>query len=201
MTEYVSVEEVGMTEVRTDAELKDALGQIYRAGLPGFVIRATTDESYRPLLVPRIAHTMSGVAGKHYTVGMHVADLDKIIGAGAEIETGILHTDISTVDTSDIVLNVHRTRRGSGKVILANSGPQYREKPETADTFATNLALLTGRVDPDIVSPTLYTTELAAGDVTVFGFTTAEGGPTWHRFDTTTPRKTESTFVLPMFEN
>ncbi len=192
------ISEVPLLEATQD-ELHDALRQIYDIGLPGFVIRAANAGDYS-ILTQNVATLYSGITGERYIVGERVLDAQSFSGDWTHKGTGRLHTDSAYPDKSfPRYLNVHRTIQGAGKVMLANSGPDFDRYDECEAELVeadTGLIVLGGEVPDDILSPAIHVAHLEERDITIFPFGTRQHGLTWHRFDTSSPpRITEATII------
>ncbi|HSW79180.1 MAG TPA: hypothetical protein VLG47_00190 [Candidatus Saccharimonadales bacterium] len=200
----VPIQELDIPEVSTLLQLEEKLREVFEAGLPGFVIRASgiiesTASSHKEI-ADAIVATLNGhtdIAGRASISDGGGLDIPEIFKPGL----GDLHQDCWVADDFVSEIRVHRTINGSGKVFLANHGTvplsvhEERHKGDPniwAVDYKADDLFASGLVDPELVNPTVYSTELAEGDTLVFleeipvRASHDKSGPVWHRFDTST---------------
>ncbi len=211
----VPIQEVPMHEVRTRAELQDALRMLFEDDMPGFVIRAAgldtgeiDHEAVRGTIMKILDESdfASGDTEKygvmeHY--GDHITQMllsnepvDESFPAikrkAHQMGKGKFHLD-PQVEDSEKVVDVHTTKKGAGKVTIAHpeSAKAKSFKPKTITQAAA-----AGRVDPEDFSPDFNVADLNEGDHTVL-----RPGVDFHRFDTTIePRIVNISLLRPELE-
>lgn len=202
----VPITEVPLLEVRTHRELESALRRVYEEGLPGFVIRSAglvdvSDNEHEALaqaitdILPRV-DSPDLFKGK---LNYGIINRYKVM-ENSKPGPGLLHHDGGKAN-----INIHRTEKGKGKVMIANSGRTAGRKPEffgkdyNQQQSDLNQQLLNGVIDPDQINPVFHSTDLSEGDTVIFPLETSGQsktipdhirGPIWHRFSTMEPRTT-----------
>jgi hypothetical protein len=207
-TRRMPVIESPMEEVGTLEKLKIAAAGLYEEDLPGFVIRAAgfTDigiASPKKIAVV-VLKTIGAEIGTHFVRTPSLENFSSL-----DIRLGRAHDD-AFFDNAMSGVNIHRTIKGAGKVILANSGsdnwkarnPTYnRERDGTISATISHDELTeqfaAGFVDPTLVSPNVFSTDLYEGDSVVMRLENGKG-PIVHRFDTAVaPREAKSILYIP----
>lgn len=212
----VPIRETPLPEVRTSAELNSVLNQIYQDGLPGFVIRASgiidrgakSHQEVAQLVATSLPRTVE-------KAGPHEISPEVFTPFATSKGPGELHHDVS-IQSDMAKIRVHQTKRGEGKVTLANSGKvlsnfyattEGHGVPEgihQSDLDDIDQHFAAGQLDQRIVDPTVYSANLKENDMVIFPVGLApsvshdKSGPVWHKFDTTTAsREAEITALRP----
>ena len=206
------VQEIPMLIVYEKKELPSALKRVLGGNLPGFVVKAATYPNFETFKALEIHNEISKTVK---TSLENITKTDFRVTAAANplkiwphIGIGELHTDLETAKPhTTTLMSVHTTDVGAGRVLLAQPGSQMQK---VSDTYrltglysndiwtyerTANRQLKTGSVDPKLVNPIFHTTDVEAGDTTIFPLQ-LDRGPIFHRFDTTTePRTAISTLI------
>lgn len=125
--------EVPLLEFERDQRISDPLSRIMKNQIPGFVIRGDGDPG--PFdhgeVTDRVLSELDYL-GFPFRLDMEIVEVNRQVARG----NGLLHTDTDVGTTADVI-NVHATSRGTGKVMIAESGPESismladkAEKPE-----------------------------------------------------------------------
>ncbi len=190
--EPVGIIERDMLEAASSDELLDRLQKIRREGLPGFVVRASG-------LLDIGVDTHEGIAAKvaetlyaNPDLGWHpTGAMTKLLLAGSSKGYGNWHHDAGL--HRDLEFRIQTAIHGMGKVWLGNAlvpvADYIRREDDIESLFLWN------QVDPLLVSPDVYTTDVNTGDFVVFPTALPPNdlnrvqGPVPHRFDTSSPTR------------
>jgi hypothetical protein len=205
----VPIIERAIPEVHNSVGLRCRLYRISKFGLPGFIIRFAQLENIGAVTNRDVANVITGILTTDSGYFGTPTEIQVVGGLPENNKQGSseLHHDMFGGAAE---LRVHRTKSGSGKVLLGNHGTIPIEEleamlvdsisPWALETIADEL-LLRDKVDPRIMSPIVYTAMLQAGDTVVFpteltSSTHEFAGPVWHSFSTSSLNRTPEALAL-----
>jgi hypothetical protein len=181
-----------MLEATTGGELLARLRRIRREGMPGLVVRSSGLLDIGATSHEDVASALADIMLENPELGWRPSGRTNKLRLGKTSKgPGEFHHDAR--NGLGVQFRVQTAEIGSGKVWLASAiatRPEYYLLEEDADNHFRR-----GEVDPIIIAPDVYSTDVEPGDKVIFPTELAPNdlndiaGPVWHRFDTSSAER------------